>query len=239
MERHKAAEVEMAARFQQLGWVADKPFAFHWGSDAWVKWATIAHALKRLGVEEGATVLDVGCGSGWTTALLAEAGLPATGLDIAPAYLDMARERAGRWGVPAEFVEGDMEGFDLGRTFDAVLVYDALHHSPHPARVVANVAAHLRPGGWALFGEPSWLHEVSPGAWKVHREYGWEERGVLVRRLRRDCRAAGLTQFRRFFEGTRPYDGRLLGFVWQAVRLAAANAAFAPQSSVWLAARRR
>jgi 2-polyprenyl-3-methyl-5-hydroxy-6-metoxy-1,4-benzoquinol methylase len=228
----------MAARFQQLGWVADKPFAFHWGSDAWVKWATMALAFERLGVEEGASVLDVGCGSGWTTALLAEAGLAATGVDIAPAYLEMARARAERWEVDATFVEDDMESFALERSFDAALCYDALHHSTRPSLVVERIAAHLRPGGWVLFGEPSWLHEVSPDARRVQREYGWQERGVRVRRLKADCRAAGLGAFRRFFEGTRPYEGRLGPFAWQAVRLVAGNAHAAPQASVWLAARK-
>lgn len=61
---------------------------------------------------------------------------------------------------------------------------------------------------------------------------------MSVRALKRDCRAAGRGEFRRFFEGTRPYESRVREFAWQAVRLVAANGASAPQASVWLAARK-
>jgi hypothetical protein len=90
-----------------------------------------------------------------------------------------------------------------------------------------------------IVGEPSWLHNISPDARRVHRQHGWIERGLTVRHLKRDCRGAGLGGFRRFFEGTRPYEGRVREFSWQAIRLCAANVAFAPQASVWLAAQKQ
>jgi hypothetical protein len=61
---------------------------------------------------------------------------------------------------------------------------------------------------------------------------------VRISRLKRDCRAAGLGSFRRFFEGTRPYEGRIIPFGWELIRLVAANAWVAPQAAVWLAAQR-
>jgi SAM-dependent methyltransferase len=133
---------------------------------------------------------------------------------------------------------GDMDELNVGRQFDAVLVYDALHHSAHQRKVIHAVVKHLRPGGWVLFGEPSILHAISPEARRTSRDLGWIERGITVRSLRRDCARAGLTDFRRFFEPGRPYASRSRGFAWQIVRLAAANFAIAPQTSVWLAARR-
>jgi hypothetical protein len=118
------------------------------------------------------------------------------------------------------------------------LVYDALHHSARQRAVAANVARHLCPGGWALFGEPSWLHAVSPAARRTTRDLGWIERGIRIRSLRRDCVACGLGEFRRFFEPTGPYERRVRGFGWQGLRLVAADVAVAPQASVWLAAKR-
>ena len=58
-----------------------------------------------------------------------------------------------------------------------------------------------------------------------------------MRELKRDLAAAGLVEPRRFFQGTRPYEGRGRAFSWQLVRLVAANAWVAPQAQVWLAAR--
>jgi SAM-dependent methyltransferase len=233
----KQAEIEFAAQMDP-DWLRSKPFAPAWGTRSWVKWATIMEAFSRLGVAPGASVLDVGCGAGWTTAFLAEAGYLPLGIDIAPAALDVARARAKRWQIEAEFVEADAEDFWLDRTFDAALVYDALHHCDRTERVVANVARHLRRGGWVAFGEPSWLHRFSPGARHEHQDTGRNEYGVRVSRLKRDCRRAGLGDFRRFFEGTRPYERRFTEFSWQMIRLAAGNLWVAPRTSVWLAARK-
>jgi 2-polyprenyl-3-methyl-5-hydroxy-6-metoxy-1,4-benzoquinol methylase len=234
----KQAEIEAARAAVEEGWAQQKPFDASFGHEHWVKWATVMEAMRVFPVHPGQAVLDVGCGAGWTSAFLAEAGYRVTGIDIAPAYVDAARRRAERWGLDAEFAAADMEDFSLGRSFRAALVFDALHHVDRPERSVASVAAHLEPGGWVLFGEPSWLHAISPRARRVHRELGVNEHAIRVSRLRRWCADAGLGNFTRFFEGTRPYRGRAGGFGWQLARLVAANVWVAPHASVWLAAQR-
>ena len=239
-ERHKAAEV--ASRTPDvMAREARKPFGWShgWGAEAWLQWAAVTEMLHRLGIAPPASVLDVGCGPGWTTAFLAEAGHPATGVDLVPENVRVARERAARWGVEAEFVVADMDHLDLSNTWDAALLLDALHHSTRPADVLAGIARHLRPGGWLLLGEPSVLHRLSPHARRTSREAGWTERGISVRGLRRDLRAAGFGETRRFFGATRPYEDRVRGLLGQAARLLGANLAVAPQMHVWLAARRR
>jgi 2-polyprenyl-3-methyl-5-hydroxy-6-metoxy-1,4-benzoquinol methylase len=240
LEPNKRAEIDTARESLDSGeaHLFRKPFGAPWGIEPFLKWATIGYALEALGTAPDTEILDLGCGEGWTSVFLAESGYRPTGIDLAPARIEMAVARAARWSVEATFAVGDMDELDLGRRFDVVLVYDALHHSARQRAVVANVARHLRPGGWALFGEPSWLHAVSPAARRTTRELGWIERGIRIRRLRHDCAAAGLSEFRRFFEPTRPYERRVRGFGWQAVRLAAADVAVAPQASVWLAAKR-
>jgi SAM-dependent methyltransferase len=236
LESHKCAEIESRT---DAFMAAEESKPFGWGSDHWVKWATITEALHRLRLVDGAAVLDVGCGSGWTSLFLAESGYRVTGVDLVPANVELARSRARRWGLDVDFQVADMEALEVGDRFDAALVYDALHHSARPAVVVRQVAGLLRTGGWAVFGEPSWLHQISPGARRTTRELGWHERGVRVRALKRACRQAGLRDFRRFFQGTQPYERRGGEFAWQLVRLVAANVAVAPQAQVWLAARKR
>jgi SAM-dependent methyltransferase len=237
-EPHKAAEV--ASRTPEfMAHEATKPFG--WDPDLWTKWATIAWAMQRLGVPAGVPVLDVAAGSGWTSLFLAEGGHPVCAVDLVPQNVALIAERATRWGLGdrVEAVEADMDTLDLaGRAFGFALVFDALHHSARQHQVVARVARHLAPGGWVLFGEPSWLHDLSPHARETARTVGWRERGVRVRTLRRDVGAAGLVDVRRFFQGTRPYESRGRGFAWQLTRLVAANVAAAPQAQVWLAARR-
>jgi 2-polyprenyl-3-methyl-5-hydroxy-6-metoxy-1,4-benzoquinol methylase len=214
-----------------------KPFGHDPAS--FTDWATIAAMLEGVDVAPGASVIDVGCGGGWTSLFLAESGYRVVGYDIVPVNVEVARARAERWGVDAKFEVGDMEDLPAGEPADLALVFDALHHSRRQLAVLESVARRVRPGGWVLLGEPSWIHRLSPGAHATRRDLGWTERGLTMRGLRRDLHAAGFGELRRFFQPTRPYEGRLRGFAWQLLRLAAANAWVAPGAHIWVAARRR
>jgi SAM-dependent methyltransferase len=235
-DAHKLAEIaSRSGEFMAIE--ATKPFG--WSPALFVEWATIAAMLEAIGLPRGARVIDLGCGSGWTTLFLAEAGHDALGLDLVPANVDVARERASRWGSPARFEVADLEALHPASSpFDAGLLFEALHHCARQDAVLAGAARQLRPGGWLLIGEPTWLHRLSPGARRARRELGWLERGITLRSLRRDLRAAGFEPPRRFFAPTHPYEGRLRGFAWQLARLVGANVAVAPHGHVWLAARR-
>jgi hypothetical protein len=64
------------------------------------------------------------------------------------------------------------------------------------------------------------------------------ERGTTLRELRQDLRDAGFVEIRRFFQPTRPYEGRSRGFGRQLAQLVGANVFVAPQALLWLAAQR-
>src|SRR5947208_770431 len=101
---HKQAEI--ASRTPEfMAAEASKPFG--WDAAHFVEWATVTEILHRLGVQRGASAIDVGCGSGWTTLFLAEAGLDALGYDLVPENIELARERARRWGSGARFEIAD------------------------------------------------------------------------------------------------------------------------------------
>ena len=178
----------------------------------------------------------MGCGSGWTPRGLAEAGIVALGLDLVPATVEVARDRAARWQSAARFEVADMDALPDGPPVDLVLIFDALHHTSAQRATLEGVFRRLKPGGWLVLAEPTWLHRISPEARRVRAERGWLERGLTVRGLKRDLRRAGFDTVRRFFQPTRPYEGRLGGFTWQLTRLVAANWAWAPQAHLWVAA---
>jgi SAM-dependent methyltransferase len=234
-EPHKQAEVTSRTP-QFMAHEASKPFG--WDPAHFVEWATIAHMLDAVGAAPGAHVLDIGCGSGWTTLFLAEAGYDALGYDLVPANVELCRERAQRWGSSARFDVADMDELPGGDAADVALIFDALHHSLRQPAVLAGVARRLRPGGWLLVGEPTWLHRLSPGARATTRELGWSERGLTLRGLRRDLRAAGFGETRRFFQPTSPYESRVRGTAWQLARLVGAGVLVAPHGHYWVAARR-
>src|ERR1700736_1030112 len=88
-----------------------------------------ANVLQLLDLHAGMSLVELGCGSGWMTRFAARHGLVTEGYDIAPEMIAIARELARLEGIEAKFEVADMEELDLGRRFDACLLYDALHHS--------------------------------------------------------------------------------------------------------------
>lgn len=232
---HKQSEIDSRTP-EFMAAESTKPFG--WESEHWVRWATIAEVLRQLAIPRGSPVLDVGCGSGWTALFLAESGYQVTAVDLVPANVELTAQRATKWGAHVTAEVADMEELELGRSFDFVLIHDALHHVAHHRQALQGAAAHLRPGGWLLVGETTWLHRISPGAHRHAQDTGWLERGFTVRGLRSDLRAAGLTEIRRFHQGTQPYEGRGPALAWQLVRLIAGNLLAAPQMAIWLAARK-
>ena len=81
--------------------------------------------LHERGVEHGARLLDAPCGIGRHSIRLARLGYSVTGLDLAPLYVRVARQKAEAQGLSAEFVAGDAlaAGAVLGgvEPFDAII----------------------------------------------------------------------------------------------------------------------
>ena len=117
----------------------------------------------------GQSVLDLGCGAGAAALCLGlrVPGLALAGLEMQPAYADLARQNATRNGIRVEVHEGNIARMprDLRRDFDHVIAnppYYPPGGSPSPigaratamqvetplADWVAAAARRLRPGGW-------------------------------------------------------------------------------------------
>jgi ubiquinone/menaquinone biosynthesis C-methylase UbiE len=104
--------------------------------------------VERAGVEPGMEVLDVACGTGNATIPAARAGARVTGLDLSPALLKVAGERAADAGVEIDWVEGDAEAMpfpDAG--FDRVLSTFGHMFTPDHRRVAQEIRRVCRPGG--------------------------------------------------------------------------------------------
>lgn len=103
------------------------------------------------------TLLDLGCGGGHNAAHLKRT-LACTLVDTAPAMLALS----GRLNPECEHVQGDMRSIRLGRSFDCVLVHDAVSYMtsrPDLAGAIATAFAHTAPGGVAMF-QPDFVAET-------------------------------------------------------------------------------
>ena len=115
-------------------------------------------------------VLDLGCGIGRLTRVLAGRASHVTAVDVSPRMLERAQELNPRLNN-VTWLLGDgetLEGLPDG-TVDAVVSHVVLQHIPS-AKVqlgyVAEMARVLRPGGWAAFGlstDPR-VHEPRPAS---------------------------------------------------------------------------
>src|SRR5215469_12053535 len=97
----------------------------------------------------GARVLDVGCGGGLLTEVLARAGAEVTGIDMAPGMIEVARLHAAESALRIDYRMAAAE--DLAQAtaeaFDIVTCMEMLEHVPDPAAMTATLARLLRPGG--------------------------------------------------------------------------------------------
>lgn len=114
----------------------------------------------------GTRVLDVGCGIGRWSRLLARRGARVTGVDLSPTMIAEARRRAEREGVLARcrFEVRDLSALELGERFPLVLGVTVLQHILDPAALgcaVGRIAAHLAPDGRAVLLEAAPARRVT------------------------------------------------------------------------------
>jgi protein-L-isoaspartate(D-aspartate) O-methyltransferase len=98
--------------------------------------------LQALDLAPESEVLEVGTGSGFLTACLAQLARAVTSIDIHADFVERARGRLSALGMTCARIEqADVFAFDPGRTFDAIALTGAV------AQVPERFLAWLKPGG--------------------------------------------------------------------------------------------
>ncbi len=138
-------------------------------SDELARYGIIGTYLHHRGF--GQCVLDVGCGEGLLTAVMApRGGRRFVGIDVSAAAIERARRRFD----PPEssgfgelcFEAADAEtwpGGELEATFDAVVFNESAYYFQHPLETVARYAVGLRPGGVLIVSMFETLRSVAIG----------------------------------------------------------------------------
>jgi len=114
---------------------------------------------QKLGNPQSAkrfAILELGAGGGHTLCHLSN-DFDCTAVDLSDAMLDNSR----KLNPNVEHIVADMRCFDLHRTFDVVLIHDAVDYLLTENDIAATFAAvhrHLRPGGVAIIA-PTYVSE--------------------------------------------------------------------------------
>src|SRR6185503_13586719 len=118
--------------------------------------------VERGGVGAGMDVLDVACGTGNATIPAAKAGARVTGLDFAPALVEIARERAADAMVEIDFLEGDAQELPFeDASFDRVVSTFGHMFAPDHRRTADEMKRVLKPGG--VIAVACWIPEGAIG----------------------------------------------------------------------------
>ncbi|MCJ7841810.1 class I SAM-dependent methyltransferase [Lederbergia sp. NSJ-179] len=119
------------------------------------KWMEFADHTKQVHHVNGKRILELACGTGELSILLAQNGYNVTGVDLSPDMLMVAREKAEQAGINLELYEQDMSNLEGLGTFDIVTIFcDSLNYVPTPDQVrqtFQRAYAHLENKGLFLF----------------------------------------------------------------------------------------
>lgn len=116
--------------------------------------------IESAGLKTGMKVIEVGCGTGLFTEILAASGAHILAVDISPDLLEIARKR----NLRPELVEFRQMSFEDGQVdgpFDAIVGSSVLHHL-NMVPALQRMYELLKPGGVIAFAEPNMLN---PQVW--------------------------------------------------------------------------
>ncbi|WP_327265621.1 class I SAM-dependent methyltransferase [Streptomyces sp. NBC_01232] len=124
-------------------------------------WARLLRAWLPAGP---ADVLDVGCGTGSLSLLLAEAGHRVTGVDLAPRMVEQAGAKLAAAGFEGRFLLGDAAAPPTGQgRYDVLLCRHLLWTLPDPGAALREWVARLSPGGRLVLVEGRWREAGESG----------------------------------------------------------------------------
>ncbi|MER6256227.1 class I SAM-dependent methyltransferase [Streptomyces sp. NPDC001584] len=124
-------------------------------------WARLLRSWLPAGP---ADVLDVGCGTGSLSLLLAEDGHRVTGVDLAPRMVERAEAKLAAAGLAVRFLVGDAADPPTGQErYDVLLCRHLLWTLPDPGAALRAWVARLGPGGRLVLVEGRWREAGESG----------------------------------------------------------------------------
>lgn len=175
-----------------LAHALNKPYSdFHCG-----RYLMELGAIMALLPPPPAKLLDLGCGTGWTSFFFARRGYDVTGQDISEVAIRWANRGREREGLDhLRFVVGDYETMSFDNEFDCAVFFDSLHHADHEEDAIRGVYRALKAGGICVTSEPGIGHERSRSSIDAVRKWRVTEKDMPPRRIIKAGQKAGFKNF--------------------------------------------
>jgi len=159
----------------------------------------VEHALRFAGLRPSQSILEVGCGMGRYTFLLAQLGFAVEGQDLTAKLLEHFRDfDGGRFNIPLHCGDIAFPPDALQGRFDAILGFFVLHHMHDLEACFRGMRRTLRPGGMVLFVEPNPYNPLYYAQMLLTPGMTWEgDKGMFQMKRKRIFSAmelAGLTE---------------------------------------------
>jgi 2-polyprenyl-3-methyl-5-hydroxy-6-metoxy-1,4-benzoquinol methylase len=173
------------------------------------------YIIKVLALPKGARILEVGCGLGSFTFLLAKMGYRVDALDVSDAQCSIVRKVVETLPIKPNVICQALDEYLHGclERYDAVIFFESFHHfMDHFSLLHTLVKAHLTPRGKiALAGEPilresngmlpyPWGIRLDGESLRAMRKWGWLELGFTEAYIRNMFARIGLSFVRHQLE---------------------------------------
>jgi 2-polyprenyl-3-methyl-5-hydroxy-6-metoxy-1,4-benzoquinol methylase len=143
---------------------------------------------------EGGRLLDMGCGTGWTSVLFAKRGYDVVGQDLVAEAIEAGRRLKHENGLRnLDFIVDNYESLTFKEEFDVVVFFDCLHHAVDELSALGSAYRALKPGGICITSEPGLGHERRSAA--VMAQLGVTERDMHPAKIIRAAKKAGFRSF--------------------------------------------
>lgn len=124
-------------------------------------------------------LLDLGCGTGWTSLLFAKMGYDVVGQDVAVDAITLADAYRLQSGIDnASFLVSDYESLHFQQAFENVVFFDSLHHAVDERAALACAYQALKPGGVCVTREPGSGHAKAEHSLHAVAEYDVTEKDM-------------------------------------------------------------
>lgn len=191
----KKAEIDYAKKIghEGLRHAAGKPFS----DDKCGEYLIGLGALISLLPPPPLRILDLGCGSGWTSWFLAKRGYEVLGVDISEDFIRLAEEK--RAGLDSlRFQVMDYESMAFVEEFGAAVFFDALHHAENEEMALAGAYRALLPGGICFCLEPGRGHNKTDETVEAMVKFGVTEKDMPPAKVIRLGKRVGFRKFEVF-----------------------------------------